>query len=92
MSVTAELLLPQTLMRTFLASAIKLCSITQEPFHRRPPQAGTKELRLQPLKTEQDGDVPDMKDQAAGSMAVEPGSLLSDDSCDLIAKILTIQA
>lgn len=83
--MTAELLLPQTLMRTFLASAIK-------PFHRRPPQVGTKELRLQPLKTEQDGDVPDMKDQAAGSMAVEPGSLLSDDSCDLIAKILTIQA
>lgn len=91
MSVTAELLLPQTLKRTFLASAIKLCSTTQEPFHRR-PQAGTKELRLQPLKTEQDGDMPDMKDRAAGSMAVEPGSLLSDDSRDLIAKILTIQA
>lgn len=70
--MTAELLLPQTLMRTFLASAIKLCSTTQEPFHRCPPQAGTKELRLQPLKTEQDGDVPDMKYRAAGSMAEEP--------------------
>lgn len=72
MIVTAELWLPQTLMRTFLESAITLCSTTQEPFHRHPPQAGTKELRLQPLRAEQDGDVPDMKYWAAGSMAVEP--------------------